>query len=205
MEGFEWSLKGGHSCINLYFPGWTLDSVGKFLAAMLGVIVLAIATEGISKYRHNLSSRSRKSDATRSELKKISLIQTGLHGLHALTGYVLMLATMTFSIELLLCVITGLVIGYFIFGGDSYSHVSTNPCCAFLEQEANERGPTAFDAPGGEEVRQENECCQNKGASAEHNAVETERTERESEGSAKLRTSVDGNSDVLSNSEVLSV
>ena len=137
MEGFDWVLKGDRSCVNLYFRGWTLDSVGKVVAAMIGVFLLAIATEAISKYRHTLSMKART--ASTAQRKKLSMIQISLHGVHALTGYVLMLATMTYSLELLLCVIVGLVVGYAIFGGDSYNHVTTNPCCAFLEDEAMER------------------------------------------------------------------
>jgi hypothetical protein len=156
MEGFQWALKGESTCINLYFPGWTLDTKGKFVGAMIGVIGLAIVTEGISKVRHTLSRKTRRADVTRSEIQKISLMQTGLHGLHALTGYILMLATMTFSLEILICVILGLVIGYVLFGGDTYSHVTTNPCCAFLEDEANERA--------GSGASQGNACCETKAA-----------------------------------------
>ena len=145
MEGFRWTLAGGHSCINLYFPGWTLDTVGKVVIAMFGVVLVAIVTEGISKLRHNLSKKSKKGGISKEEHKKIALFQTALHGVHAFSGYILMLATMTFSLELLLSVIVGLVAGYVIFGGDSYSHVTTNPCCAFLEDEANERGASSSD------------------------------------------------------------
>jgi hypothetical protein len=139
MDGFRWALKRGQPCINLYFPGWTLDTAGKFVAAMIGVIILAILTEAISKFRHNLSKQAKISTVTQAEARKFRLTQTGLHGIHALTGYSLMLAAMTFALEFMVCVIMGLVIGYAIFGGDTYSHVTTNPCCAFLEDEANER------------------------------------------------------------------
>ena len=139
MDGFRWALKGGQPCINLYFPGWTLNTTTKFVAAMIGVIILAILAEAISKFRHNLSKRAKISNVTKAEARKFRLTQTGLHGIHALTGYSLMLAAMTFALEFMVCVIMGLVIGYAIFGGDTYSHVTTNPCCAFLEDEANQR------------------------------------------------------------------
>jgi hypothetical protein len=139
MDGFRWALKRGQPCINLYFPGWTLNTGGKFVAAMIGVTLLAILTEAISKFRHNLSKQAKYSTMTRTEARKFRLTLTGLHGIHAMTGYTLMLATMTFALEFMVCVISGLVIGYAIFGGDTYSHVTTNPCCAFLEDEANER------------------------------------------------------------------
>jgi hypothetical protein len=156
MEGFQWTLKGESNCINLYFPGWTLDSAGKVVAAMIGVILLAIGTEAISKLRNNLSKKSRTAGVA--ERKKLSMIQTTLHGFHAFTGYILMLATMTYSLELLFCVILGLVIGYATFGGDTYNHVTTNPCCAFLEEEAMELelSQEEVGAP------QNENCCQPK-------------------------------------------
>jgi len=66
-------------------------------------------------------------------------------------GYILMLATMTFSAELLIMTVTGLSIGYTIFfqtlGDDSYlsdnTHVNVNPCCNFMEEEAKEQNRPA--------------------------------------------------------------
>jgi uncharacterized membrane protein (Fun14 family) len=139
MDGFRWALKRGQPCINLYFPGWTLNTAGKFIAAMIGVTILAVLAEAISKLRHNLSKQAKIPAVTQAKARKLRLTQTGLHGMHAFTGYTLMLATMTFALEFMVCVIVGLVLGYAIFGGDTYSHVTTNPCCAFLEDEANER------------------------------------------------------------------
>lgn len=100
---------------------------------MLGIFGLAALTEGISRVRHQLFKKARS--ASQDEHSKYSLLQTSLHGLHALMGYMLMLATMTFSLELFFSVILGLVFGYVLFGGDEQTHVATNPCCAFLEDE----------------------------------------------------------------------
>ena len=72
---------------------------GKVVGAMIGVIGLAIATEAISKFRHSLSEKAKTAGVE--ESKKLSMIQTALHGVHAFTGYILMLATMTYSLELL--------------------------------------------------------------------------------------------------------
>ncbi|CAJ1958916.1 unnamed protein product [Cylindrotheca closterium] len=140
MDGFRWTLKEeGNSCLNLYFASWTLNSKGKVLGAMAAVFCLAVFTEAISKMRHKLSLRARDVSTPLPERRKIAIFQTLLHGIHAFIGYIVMLATMTFSLELLCCVIFGITTGYFVFGGESYSHVSTNPCCAFLEDEAQER------------------------------------------------------------------
>ena len=131
MEGFQWALKGESSCINLFFVSWTLDTAGKFIIGMLGVVLLGIGTEGISRIRHGVVNKARSCPPE--EHLKYTLIQTGLHGLHAFSGYMLMLATMTFSCEMMLSVIIGLMIGYYSFGRTEV--VSANPCCAFLEEE----------------------------------------------------------------------
>jgi hypothetical protein len=141
MDGFRWALKGGQPCINLYFASWKLNSAHKMILAMMGILLLAIGTEAISKYRHTLSTRAKTTSAHSRAAQKLRTTQMGLHGLQALAGYILMLATMTFALELLCSVIVGLVIGYAFFGGDQYNHVTTNPCCAFLEDEACERSP----------------------------------------------------------------
>jgi copper transporter 1 len=142
MDGFQWSLQGGHPCINLYFSGWTLDTSGKFACAMIGVFLLALLTEGISIWRHALSRRAKtlasNSQQAPNEARMLRAYQTCIHGFHAMTGYILMLAAMTFSLELMASVIIGLVVGYLVFGGDGFNHITTNPCCAFLEDEANE-------------------------------------------------------------------
>ena len=135
--GFHLSLKGGQSCLNLFVPSWTLDTRGKFVGAMVGILFLAILTEGISKLRFlaqiTLSSSSHCCHRHR------RWIMTLLHGLQAFVGYLLMLATMTFSIELFLCVLVGLGSGYAIFYNENDRHVTTNPCCNFIQDEADER------------------------------------------------------------------
>lgn len=142
MDGFRWSLTGDGGCINLFFASWTLDTRGKFVGAMFGVILLGICTEGISRLRRALANRARKS-ATEEHLR-YTLQQTGLHGLHALSGYMLMLVTMTFSGELFFSVIVGLMIGFYCFGDPTLN--SSNPCCAFLEDTSE--SPTNAGAVG---------------------------------------------------------
>lgn len=101
---------------------------------MFGILLLSIATEGLSKTRSLLSKR------LKGGVKRWTI--TILHGLQALVGYILMLATMTFSVELLSCVILGLGIGFALFYDDEDSHVTTNPCCNFIQEEFNERAST---------------------------------------------------------------
>jgi Ctr copper transporter family len=153
MDGFQWTLKGKGSCLNLYFASWTLDTVPKFVVAMVIVVLLGIVTEWIARLRHDVSKyhrrrmvgqllqrrpgRRHQQQPTGRISDKIWYIQTLLHGMNAFSAYILMLATMTYSLELLCCVILGLMIGYWVFGGDSYTHAGS-PCCAFLDDDNND-------------------------------------------------------------------
>ncbi|KAG7354932.1 Ctr copper transporter family protein [Nitzschia inconspicua] len=133
MDGFQWTLKRQSSCLNFYFPTWTLDSQTKFVMAMLCVILMGIFTEAIGRIRHDVNKKARRTSSTR-QLNRLWYLQTVLQGANALMAYVLMLATMTYSLEILGCVVLGLMIGYFIFGGDLYNHAGS-VCCQFLEDE----------------------------------------------------------------------
>jgi hypothetical protein len=88
---------------------------------MVGVFFAALLVEGFSKLRHKIVRAVRRQrfddNSSISQCQKIALrwAVTVLHGMQALFGYTLMLVTMTFSIELLLCVVFGLATGYAVF------------------------------------------------------------------------------------------
>lgn len=154
MEGFQWTLKKSSTCLNFYFPSWTLDTTTKFVAAMVCVLVMGIVTEGVAKVRYSVSKKVATAVATvatqnhtTNEQRRnrdyryyyyyYSYVQTGLQGLNALCAYLLMLVVMTYSLELVGCVILGLMIGYYVFDGDHYKLGSGSsggsPCCNFLD------------------------------------------------------------------------
>ncbi|MGK3743869.1 MAG: hypothetical protein ACI8RD_010248 [Bacillariaceae sp.] len=147
MEGFQWTLKRKSSCLNFYFPSWKLDTIHKFIAAMLCVFIMAILTEGIARLKYDISHKAKKQSTRRrrslagasnynyNNNNKLWYIQTFLQGMNALFAYILMLVIMTYSLELLCCVIMGLMVGYFVFGGELYNHGAGSPCCNFLETE----------------------------------------------------------------------
>lgn len=139
MDGFRFSMAGRQPCLNLYFPSWTLDTRFKFLLALIFVFALAFSAEAISKYRHNLSKRPTSQNYQ--ERRTRQMIISGLHGFQALLGYIVMLATMTFSLEILLSVVLGLSAGYYYFFAGEIGlegHVTTNPCCNFMQDESDE-------------------------------------------------------------------
>ena len=139
MDGFKFSLAGNQSCLNLYFPSWTLDTRLKFMGALLLVFLISFGTEGVSKFRHTFSSRPAFREQQSRRTRQI--IISALHGIQALVGYTVMLATMTFSIEILLSVVLGLSCGYYYFFAGEIGlegHVTTNPCCSYMQDESDE-------------------------------------------------------------------
>jgi Ctr copper transporter family len=139
MMGFEFALTGNQPCLNLYFASWTLNSVGKFVAAMIGVFLLAVSVEGIAKFRVYFVRSARVKSW---EARRIRTCVTLLHGFHAFLGYAVMLAVMTYSAELLIVSVAGLATGYAVFFSlqDDLDgvHVAATPCCAFMMDEAKE-------------------------------------------------------------------
>ena len=164
MDGFRWTLRGdtenNGGCLNLLFASWRLNTVPRFLLAMVGVFALGIATEGIRRWRHELSVRQQQQQqqqqqqeqppfsnaSTTSTIRRQrrfrALQQVCLQGLGLLSAYLLMLVVMTYSYELLSCVIGGLVAGYCWFDNDLLQNGGGGggtPCCNSLL----ETGPAA--------------------------------------------------------------
>lgn len=171
FTGFRFSLRGNQSCLNLLFPGWTLDTEAKFYIAMMGVFLLAVSVEGFSKLRHRVV-RAARLNAMQGRTSKALWLRSSvtlLHGMQALLGYTLMLVTMTFSLELLMCVVAGLALGYAVFFqqlacsfdtsddevdsvSDEARHVTSNPCCEFMSEESREV------TPANDRVRPSEDC-----------------------------------------------
>ena len=151
MEGFRWTLKGGGSCLNFFVASWKLDTTPKFLLAMVCVVLMGIATEGIARWKHSVGQKYQSASNLReTNLRKLYLLQTGLQAATILSAYLLMLVVMTYSLELLLCVVGGLMIGYYIFDGDVIRHGGGSVCCNFLEacgEESAEFAPTDAATP----------------------------------------------------------
>ncbi|CAB9497991.1 Ctr copper transporter family [Seminavis robusta] len=141
MDGFRFAMAGNQPCLNLYFPSWTLDTRWKFSGSLLLVFLLAFGTEAVSKFRHVLSKRPIAGRGDYQARRTRQMMISALHGFQALLGYVVMLATMTFSIEILLAVVLGLSTGYYYyFAGEMglEGHVTTNPCCSYMQDESDE-------------------------------------------------------------------
>jgi Ctr copper transporter family len=160
MDGFNFALTGDQPCLNLYFSSWTLNSVGKFVAAMIGVFLLAVSVEGIAKFRVSFvrSTRVKSWDA-----RKIRTCVTLLHGFHAFIGYAVMLAIMTYSAELLIMAVAGLTTGYAVFFSlqDDLDgvHVAATPCCAYMTGGAKEATHQSVASASDSDTPLHRDCC----------------------------------------------
>ena len=130
-------------CLNLFLSTWTLDTPTKFIMASFGVFMLGILTEGVASFVRHRRFRSRvtlhcsasasstaASNATTngrirpccatvfgttSATATHRYIDSLLHILQALLGYMDMLVIMTLSVELFMLLLAGLGVGYFAF------------------------------------------------------------------------------------------
>jgi hypothetical protein len=108
---------------------------------MMAVFSLALSVEATSKLRRVLLARARQQRQLPRHPIVFKLTVTGMHGFQAFMGYILMLSVMTYAVEFLICVVVGLGVGYSCWNSheeDSSTHVTTNPCCNFMQQEAKE-------------------------------------------------------------------
>jgi Ctr copper transporter family len=109
MDGFHWTLflkKPSPQCLNYFVASWKLEDAGKFKGAMLFTFLLAVLVEGISYFRGS---------AVRHLKAYKHAFLTLIYAVQALFGYLLMIITMSFSAELILSVIAGLMLGNLLF------------------------------------------------------------------------------------------
>ena len=134
MEGFRsmaYDAYQSHTpCILLFFNSWVLDQPWKFALGCLGVFALGASLEGLIKLRRKWSISS-----TGWAQQSVTIL---LFWINISAAYLCMLVAMTFSIELFLCVVSGLAFGHWL----SRNHVApvsefSDPCCAPHDDEEN--------------------------------------------------------------------
>ena len=136
MQGFEFAGKETSLCVILFFDGWTLNSAVKFGFGCVGVFLLGVAVEGLVFLRRRISNGSgifRKLDQG---LAKDAVL-LAVFALNMVGAYLAMLVAMTYSGELFLCVVAGLVLGHFVFNLRQPVGESVDPCCP--SQQGGER------------------------------------------------------------------
>jgi len=127
MKGFTTSGNGKDACVILLFKSWVLDTKAKFGIACVGVILLGIAIEGLLCLRREIQSRKILL-RIRGLARRASIVL--LFSLNIGSGYLAMLVAMTYSVELFICMVIGLVLGHAIFNTEAAVGESVDPCCA---------------------------------------------------------------------------
>jgi hypothetical protein len=132
MDGFHQSLFRSNNstmlhCLNYYFTNWTLSDAGKFHGAMVYSFLTAILTQGLTVVRALVLR-----NCTKSVRKPCAVL---FYTVQQLMGYILMFVAMMYSVELLLSVVAGVMVGHVLF----YPHEP--PKRAERDNEAPEREP----------------------------------------------------------------
>jgi len=127
MQGFQSSGNAKDVCVILLFNSWILDTRTKFAIASIGVILLGIGIEAMLCFRRKLQKR-RILPRINGLYRRVAIV--ALFGLNIASGYFAMLVAMTYSVELFICMIIGLVMGHAIFNTGAAVGESVDPCCA---------------------------------------------------------------------------
>eukprot|EP00928_Gymnodinium_smaydae_P095850 TRINITY_DN8331_c0_g1_i1.p1 TRINITY_DN8331_c0_g1~~TRINITY_DN8331_c0_g1_i1.p1 ORF type:complete len:707 (-),score=132.57 TRINITY_DN8331_c0_g1_i1:60-2180(-) len=127
MEGFvTFGLTGNSDvpCVVLFFQGWVLDQWWKLALGAVGVCLLGVAVEFLSILRVPSSGR----------LGKLAVFMpSAFHAVRIALAYTLMLAVMTFAVEIFVAAVLGLGIGHAVFKArkaDQREETAMSPCCA---------------------------------------------------------------------------
>ena len=131
MDGFHWSLLFNRPpnaiCLNYFVSTWRIQHPSEFRGCLIYTFFLAILLEALSSVRNicvqYLQHRQERSRRRQWLLKATQhVIATILYALQTILGYLLMLIAMSYSIELFLSIIFGLIIGNILcvrYGNDN--------------------------------------------------------------------------------------
>ncbi|KAJ1634773.1 hypothetical protein T492DRAFT_1142082 [Pavlovales sp. CCMP2436] len=126
---------GRAECVTLFVAGWVLDSELKFGFGCIAIFLLGIFVEAVA------SARARVGRAIKLGPRAKQALILLCHGGQLAVGYLLMLAAMTYSTEIFLMTIFGLLFGHALFFRPGDLPASVDPCCA-----------TSNKAPGGKPI-----------------------------------------------------
>jgi hypothetical protein len=141
MDGFHSSLgrpKDKPSrCLTYFVSSWRLSEKGKFIGAMMFSFLFALMTEGLSACR-GLVVRNCHGKWLRKSLLTL------IYALQSTAGYLLMFAAMSYSKELLMSVVVGLMVGNRLFMryDDFKPHAASSPHQRQPQQGRQDTGPT---------------------------------------------------------------
>ena len=122
-------------CLILLFGSWKLDSAASFTVGCLGTALLGIITEGLTMVRRTRLTKLR----WRARRPRLYVATLGAaFSVQATLGYFLMLAAMTYQVEVFIAVIVGLGCGHVLFNVQQPVAESTDACCVQAVDESAE-------------------------------------------------------------------
>lgn len=155
MTGFQFAAGNENDpCVVFLFPGWVLDSAGKFAGACIGTFFLGVAIGALGWAREQLRQawearglwepRSRSQPLWRVWAADAALV--GIIAVQVCVGYWLMLIAMTYQAELFIMVVLGIAAGHVFYRPrpsaaavaakdgdrkkDGYALQEPAPCCS---------------------------------------------------------------------------
>ena len=159
MQGFEVSGKGENQCIMLFFEAFTLDSPLKFGFGCVFVFLLGLVIEVLIAFRRSLTQRATASPDGLTLAWQLAILS--VFALSLVLGYLAMLVAMTYSVELFLCVVAGLVVGHGVFNLGTPVGETVDPCCA-SQNIATKNVETAKPEVPIQPVEVEKGCCKDE-------------------------------------------
>ena len=141
---------GNH--VTILFKQWTTRTTGELVASCFALFVMGVLYEGLKVIRQILAHRAEKTYADmymnasegrgltsesvvtiippRRRMKSLShIVQTLLHMVQVLLGYLLMLAFMTYNVWVGVAVVVGSGVGFFLFGWKSTNTATSGEHC----------------------------------------------------------------------------
>ena len=107
METMRSSFYWG-SDVEFFFANWPSGHLVMYILALVLLLVISVMNEYVSNYR-GYHGGNKAWAAT-------GLVQTLCHTVRVATGYLLMLAVMSYNVGVFVVVIVGSAIGFYIFG-----------------------------------------------------------------------------------------
>ncbi|XP_066598551.1 high affinity copper uptake protein 1-like [Prorops nasuta] len=120
----------------ILFKQWYIKDVAGMIYSIIGLMLLSIIYEALKSYRDHLyvyTALLKKHEGRKSRtsllFSDVHLLQTLMHILQMIVGYMLMLVFMTYNVWICMAVIVGTAFGYWLFSWRK-SYSESDECCS---------------------------------------------------------------------------
>merc|ERR1711916_168440 len=114
----------------LLFKPWELNTDAKYAVAFIGLLLLTVFYEFLTAYKPVLDayliSNAQSSSSGETIPWSVQPVRAGYHVLRLAIAYIIMLAVMTYNVGLLMAILLGAFIGFFLFNRQLYGSLPGN-------------------------------------------------------------------------------